>query len=103
MVEHDPCVAYGQWTTEEAQQSSTWREIMAVLRVPAAVGSKLSNMHFRWFSDNQNVARILQFGRKRVHLQAVAIKVFTLLCRFQVRSEAEWVPRELNVRTDLLS
>ena len=33
VVEHGPCVAYGQWTTHEAHQSSTWRELTAVLRV----------------------------------------------------------------------
>ena len=25
VVEHGDCVAYGQWTEHEAQQSSTWR------------------------------------------------------------------------------
>ena len=49
---------------------------MVVLRVLAAVGLKLSNMQVRWFSDNRNVVKILQFGSKRVHLQAVAMKVF---------------------------
>ena len=27
VVEHGACVAYGQWTRYEAQQSSTWREL----------------------------------------------------------------------------
>ena len=31
VVEHKPCVAHGQWSTTEAKQSSTWRELTAVL------------------------------------------------------------------------
>ena len=56
VVEHGPCVAYGQWTDHEAQQSSTWRELSAVLRVLASVAAKLLNVRVRWFTDNQNVA-----------------------------------------------
>ena len=64
VVEHGPCVAYGQWTTQEAQQSSTWRELTAVLQVLMAVAPKLKNCRVCWFTDNQNVARILQVGSK---------------------------------------
>ena len=37
VVEHGPCVAYGQWTECEARQSSTWRELTAVLQILMAV------------------------------------------------------------------
>ena len=41
VVEHGPCgVAYGQCTTHEAHQSSTWRELTAVLTVLSAVAVK---------------------------------------------------------------
>ncbi len=39
VVEHGPCVAYGQWTAAEESQSSTWRELTAVLRVRAGSSS----------------------------------------------------------------
>ena len=55
VVEHGPCLVHCQWTAEEASQSSTWRELTAVLRVLEAVSKKLSNTRVRWFSDNQNV------------------------------------------------
>ena len=32
VVEHGDCVAYSQWTEHEAQHSSTWRELTAVLK-----------------------------------------------------------------------
>ena len=54
VVEHDPCVAYGQWTEQEAQQSSTWRELTAVLQILRAVAVKLKNCRVRWFTDNHS-------------------------------------------------
>ena len=76
VVEHGPCVAYGQWTQDEACQSFTWRELVAVFRVLSSVANKLGNARVWWFTDNQNVACILQVGSKKPLLQAVAVKVF---------------------------
>ena len=52
-------VLEGLWSTEEAEMSSTWRELSAVHRVLDSVARKLSNTRLRWFTDNQNVARVL--------------------------------------------
>ena len=103
VVEHGHCVVHGQWTAEEASKSSTWRELTAVLRVLEAVSEKLRNTRVRWFSDNQNVVRILYVGSKKPHLQVVAVKFFSLSVCSLVKIEAEWIPRELNLRADLLS
>ena len=103
VVEHGPCVAYGQWTTHEAHQSSTWRELTAVLRVLSAVAVKLMNFRVRWFTDNHNVARILLVGSKMALLQATALKIFSLSVQYQIRLETEWIPRGLNERADYLS
>jgi hypothetical protein len=93
LVEHGPCMAYGQWTEHGAQQSSTWRELAAVQRVLMAVAVKLLNTRVRWFTDNQNVARILMVGSKKPLLHAVALKIFFSVGTI---SEPEWIPRDLN-------
>ena len=105
VVEHGACVAYGQWTKHEAQQSSTWREreLSAVLRVLMAVATKLKHFRVRWFTDNQNVARILLVGSKKTLLQALAVKVFSLSVQNHIKLEPEWIPRDLNERADALS
>lgn len=103
VVEHGPCVAFDQWTAEEAAQSSTWRELSAVWQVLQSVASKLANVRVRWFTDNQNVARILQVGSRKPQLHAIALKVFSLSVQYQIRLEPEWIPRELNERADYLS
>ena len=103
VVEHGPCVSYGQWDKDEAQRSSTWRELAAVLQVLMGVAEKLVNHRVRWFTDNQNVARILMVGSKKLHLHALAIKVFSLSVQNNIRLEPEWIPRGLNEKADFLS
>ena len=53
-VEHDMHVAQGNWPPDEAVQSSTWRELVAVGRVLEAIAQKLSYLRVHWFTDNQN-------------------------------------------------
>ena len=103
MVEHGPCTAYGQWSPEEAIQSSTWRELSAVYRVLHSMAAKLRNSRVRWFTDNQNVVHILRVGSKKQHLQKVAMDVFTLSMSNHIHLEPEWIPRELNEKADYLS
>jgi len=59
MVEHGSLVASGQWSAEEASQSSTWRELQAVKLV---FKEKPANERVCWFTDNQNVVRIVQLA-----------------------------------------
>ena len=103
MVEHGPCTAYGQWSPEEAAKSSTWRELTAVYRVLHSMAAKLQDSRVRWFTDNQNVVRILQVGSRKEHLQKVALDVFSLSMNNHIHLEPEWIPRELNERADYLS
>lgn len=76
-VEHAPCIVHSQWSIDEMQQSSTWRELSAVHRVLGSLVSKLQNMCIRWFTDNQNVAQILEVGSQQPHLQKVALDIFS--------------------------
>ena len=43
-----------------------------------AVVEKLLNYRVRWFTDNQNVVRILQVGSRKPELHAIALKVLAL-------------------------
>ena len=42
VAEHGQCVVHGQWTCEEASNSSTWRELSAVYSVLLSVAVKLA-------------------------------------------------------------
>ena len=43
----------GLWTSEEANQSSSWREAEAVLRVLQENKQKLAGNSIEWFCDNK--------------------------------------------------
>jgi len=102
-VEHSCYIAHGPWTPEEATRSSTWRELRAVRMVLESLKSKLKNERVRWFSDNQNVVRILQTGSRKPDLHAEALAIFSSTLDAQIRIEPEWIPRTQNEQADALS
>lgn len=79
IVELWPQISHGQWSPDQAKCSSTWRELRAVDHVLRSFASKLPGHSVKWFSDNQNVVRIVQYGSKRPHLQYGAISIFELV------------------------
>ena len=103
IVEHGPYVAQGQWTPEQARRSSTWRELKAVVMVLDSLGHRLTNSRVRWFTDNQNVARILEVGSRKFDLQCEVVNVFNLMLKYQIHIEPSWIPREQNEYADYLS
>lgn len=102
-VEHGGLVVNGQWTVQEAMESSTWRELKAVAEILESVASKLRNHRVRWFTDNQNVVRIIQVGSRKQNLQLEAVRIFRLSIDFSIKLEPEWIPREHNEIADYLS
>ena len=76
-VEHGNLVANGQWSAEEATQSSTWRELRVVRLILESFQGKLANERVRWFTDNQNVVSIVQHGSPKVVLQVEALEIFS--------------------------
>ena len=63
-AEHGDQIAVGQWSPEEAHQSSTGGN-SAVRLVLGAFGPKLKSCRVCWFTDNQNVVRIVLYGSKK--------------------------------------
>ena len=73
-VEHGPVVAHGQWSQEDASQSSTFHELRAVRLVLESIANKLMNARVRWYSDHQNVVHILEVGSRKPLIQAEAVR-----------------------------
>ena len=94
-VEHGSLVANGQWSSEEAAQSSTWRELRAANLILKSFQNKLINERVRWFTDNQNVVQIVQHGSPKHALQAEALDIFSVCVNNKIRLEPEWISREL--------
>ena len=88
IVEHGNMVANGQWSEEETRQSSTWRELCAVRLILESFQTFLRNERVRWFSDNQNVVRIVQYGsRKPPTLRVEALAIFSTCMNNLIRIE----------------
>ena len=89
MVEHGPQIAHGQWSAWEAEQSSAWRELRAVSSVLQSFANSLADERICWFTDNQNVVRILLYGSRKPLLQEEALTVFHLSVTHHLTIEPE--------------
>ena len=68
-------MAQGQWTEVQAIPTSTWKELKAVDLVLRSFAPKPAGHTVKWFSDNQNVVRIVQAGSRQPHLQDGALSI----------------------------
>ena len=78
-----------QWSEQEAEESSTWRELRAVGEVLETVAPKMINHRIQWFTDNQNAVRIIQVGSRKENLQVEPLRIFELTLRYSIRLEPE--------------
>ena len=69
-------VAHGQVSAIESAKSSTWRELQALYRVLGSFAATLADCQVRWFTDNQDVARIVHHGSNKHELQDAAVQIF---------------------------
>ena len=89
------------WSDFERSQSSTFRELPAVffLSLQAFIDS-LSVRTVVWYTDNQNVARIVNLGSKVPALQRMALDIHRLCLLASVSIDMQWIPRDLNIIAD---
>ena len=82
----------GVWSHEEMRTSSTFREILAVKFVLLSLVNQLSGLTVKWFTDNQNVPRIISSRSSEEHLQSEALSIFNICCSHGISIEMEWIP-----------
>ena len=103
MVEVNDCVFHQMWSLEEAQMSSTWRELKAVYLAMCSFKSKLTGHCVKWHTDNQNCISIIQKGSTKLHLQTLAMQIFVICSRYRISLDITWVPRSKNSKADYIS
>ena len=54
------------------------REILAVRKVLQSFAPKLAGLCVKWYTDNQNVARIISVGSRKSGLQSEAKRIFEI-------------------------
>lgn len=74
-MEYSIHIANGQWTEQEAQQSSTWHELRVVKLVLGSLAKKLSNHRVHWLTDNQRLFYV-HGSEQKLALQVEALALF---------------------------
>ena len=80
-----------------------FRELKAIYYVLLSFVEHLKHKRVKIFTDNQSAARIVFVGNPKVHLQSVALSIYRFCFSHGIALEAQWIPRSLNERADLLS
>ena len=63
----------------------------------------LANKVLKWYSDNQNVIRIIQGGSMKECLQSAALDIYRFTLRNHITLQMEWLPRGQNQVADDIS
>ena len=96
-------IARGVFTEQEAETSSTFRELLAVKHVLTSLSDQLAHESVLWYSDNWNVARILEVGSPKDHIQDLALEIFAFRVTNDTKVIPCWLPREENELADAIS
>ena len=65
--------------------------------------ASLRHKKVKVFTDNENASRIVSVGSPKQHLQCLALDIFQLCLVNDIQIDAQWIPRDANVRAHLLS
>ena len=91
------------WSTEESQKSSTWRELFAIKFSLNAFDGQLVGRRVRCFNDNQIIVRIAVVGSMVKDLHDIALDVFLLASQRNIQLDVNWLLREQNSQADFVS
>ena len=65
--------------------------------------SRLQGRSLKWFTDNQNCARIVESGSTKFDLQTLAFNIFSTCLSRGINLDVQWIPRTQNLRADYIS
>ena len=88
---------------KEKEQSSTARELMAVLHGLDNLKTLFHAKSILWNVDNYAATFIVRKGSSKQHLQDVAIRLHEICMADSILLNVQWIPREFNCTADLLS
>ena len=102
-IEFEGKMFHQNWSDFEKAQSSTFRELLAVSLSMKAFAESLKAQTVTWFTDNQNVVRIVNSGSKTPSLQELAMDIHRSCLLNAVNIDMQWIPRDLNSVADDIS
>ena len=96
-------VAQGYLNPVEQEQSSTWRELIAIERTLWSLLKDVSLTVVRLFTDNLAVHYVWLAGSRKKIIQEVVRRIFEFCHERSIQLWIEWIPRRHNVLADALS
>ncbi|KAL9969042.1 hypothetical protein ACROYT_G021206 [Oculina patagonica] len=102
-IDFEGKIFHQNWSDFEKAQSSTYRELLAVSLSLKAFNESLKAQTVTWFTDNQNVVRIVNSGSKVHLLQDLAMDIYQSCLLNAINIDVQWIPRDLNSAADDVS
>ena len=99
-IEFEGKIFHQNWSDFEKAQSSTYRELLAVSLSLKSFNESLKAQTVTWFTDNQNVVRIVSCGSKVPMLQELAMDIYQSCLQNAINIDIQWIPRDLNSAAD---
>ena len=81
----------------------TFSELLAVSLSMKSFIESLQAQSVTWFTDNQNIVRIVDCGSRVPALQDLAMDIFQTCLLNGVSIDKQWIPRDLNSAGDDIS
>ena len=100
MLDFHNTISHKLWSVDEAQKSSSYRELKAVPLGLESFLPLLKGHTIKWYTDNQSVSRIVEVGSMKEDLQCLALRIFSMCLPSCITLEVEWIPRSANGRAD---
>lgn len=102
-VSFDNHIFQTNWSSSQSEKSSTWRELCAVHLGLSSYIHMVKGHRLAWYTDSQNVVSIIEYGSKVRELQDLALDIFLLCFKYEVRLVPYWIPRDQNTVADSIS
>jgi len=96
--------ARGFLTQEERLESSTMRELIAMLQVLRSLVQFISNTCVHLYTDSQAAYHIFTSGSSsKSHLHRIGVELFWFCAKHSITLDVSWIPRDLNQLADHLA
>ena len=96
-------VVHRTFTAYEQAQSSTYRELLAVVQGLRETKHLLQNQCLRWHTDAKNVVSIVRKGSMKPALLDMALEIHSITKEYAICLSVSWLKREENERADAFS
>ena len=80
------------WSSVERAKSSSFRQLLAVYLALKSFQNFIIVKKVKIFSDNKNIVRIVHAGSSIIHLQQIAVDIFSFCTTKSVSLQAHWIP-----------